>query len=859
MTDPIDHESDEQAPGRPPVAVTLGPQRPTMPIRVGGLTPALGEAPFAPGQKVFSGFRLVERIRQGARGEAWRATRPDGVVVVLKLIGTDRRDARSRLQSLGLMVPIRHPHLIGLFGPWSDRGWTAFGMDLAEGSLADRFDAARAAGRAGLDAAELCGLLAQAALGIDFMNEPRHPSTGPLPTALIHRDIKPHNLLMFGTTVRVGDFGMVQRFETGQGISPQADPNTREWPSTIYSAPEARRGQASLRSDQYSLAATYYHLRGGQIPALRIAPDQPPDLAMIPPPERPAVARALALDPAARWPSCVAFVAALRAATRPVVSIPLQPAPAPGVKLEPLPAPSPGFAITIKTLDGPATAQPAVQTSPPTVPPPQPAGLPVDPPAPAVPGPVPVLTVQIPTSPPPRAPAAILVTSPEPIAVVTSPAIRVQVPDPPPCAPSAPVAASPEPAVTISAPSMPVAADQADATPIAHAGRPRARWRVPVAAAALAAGVLLVAGRSNWRWMLPEDRAGMQPLAAARMVADAPVAPLDLARRDVPMAVPVPAVTAEAQPGPAAEPPRSEPDTAIVRRAVPAGPMPIPPADRAADGSRAAANAIPSMPQPSPIEPPPPAVAVVARAERPPATPLVIGPTPILTGGEIAGVLVAWADSRLDRLIVLGSAAAEAERAWALRLPPAATTPVPSPSPSPIEPSPHAVVIVAPAAGPPATDSGPVPTEVEVVNAFKAWADSRLDRLVALGDTAAEMGRAWALHLPPRPPAPTPPPAPRGPRTATIVVRMPAAKAELVVRGEVGRGNPDEWYGPTRVIHSPPISTAQDYLVGAFWTEPDGRPATRSQPLRVEPGRRYEVDLRSDKISIVEVPRPDEP
>jgi hypothetical protein len=38
----------------------------------------------------------------------------------------------------------------------------------------------------------------------------------------------------------------------------------------------------------------------------------PPDLTMLPDEERPAVAHALAKDPAERWPSCRAFVEALR-------------------------------------------------------------------------------------------------------------------------------------------------------------------------------------------------------------------------------------------------------------------------------------------------------------------------------------------------------------------------------------------------------------------------------------------------------------------------------------------------------------------------------------------------------------------
>jgi len=84
----------------------------------------------------------------------------------------------------------------------------------------------------------------------------------------------------------------------------------------------------------------------------------------------------------------------------------------------------------------------------------------------------------------------------------------------------------------------------------------------------------------------------------------------------------------------------------------------------------------------------------------------------------------------------------------------------------------------------------------------------------------------------------------RSTRTATVHVFMPHANSELVVRGEVGKGNPDEWYGPERVIHTPPLAGEADYLVGAFWTDESGKPLTRSLEMRLRPGGLYEVDLR---------------
>src|SRR5207247_2372063 len=86
-----------------------------------------------------------------------------------------------------------------------------------------------------------------------------------------------------------------------------------------YAAPEFLSGHTSHQSDQYSLAVTYCQLRGGRLPFAGNAAQvmaghlmNAPDLSMLPPEEQPAVGRAMSKEPSARWPSCLAFVEALR-------------------------------------------------------------------------------------------------------------------------------------------------------------------------------------------------------------------------------------------------------------------------------------------------------------------------------------------------------------------------------------------------------------------------------------------------------------------------------------------------------------------------------------------------------------------
>ena len=87
----------------------------------------------------------------------------------------------------------------------------------------------------------------------------------------------------------------------------------------LYAPPETFTGNISGRSDQYSLAIVYQELLTGQRPfngknARQLAQqhmNEPPDLRALPEAERPVVARALAKDPAKRFPNCLAFVRAL--------------------------------------------------------------------------------------------------------------------------------------------------------------------------------------------------------------------------------------------------------------------------------------------------------------------------------------------------------------------------------------------------------------------------------------------------------------------------------------------------------------------------------------------------------------------
>ena len=132
-------------------------------------------------------------------------------------------------------------------------------MELADGSLWDRYIEAANQGLSGIPRGELLGYLSEVAAGIGHLNDYRHTLDGRTGIGVQHRDLKPSNILLFGGGAKVADLGMARAMEG------EVAGHTGIW-TYSYAAPEFFRKQFSPRSDQYSLAATYCHMRGGSPP-----------------------------------------------------------------------------------------------------------------------------------------------------------------------------------------------------------------------------------------------------------------------------------------------------------------------------------------------------------------------------------------------------------------------------------------------------------------------------------------------------------------------------------------------------------------------------------------------------------------
>jgi serine/threonine-protein kinase len=142
-------------------------------------------------------------------------------------------------------------------------------------------------------------------------------------SGLVHRDVKPQNVLLGNGEVKVTDFGIARSADVQQGLTQTGT----VLGTSDYIAPEQASGQpVSALSDVYSLGVVVYELLAGEPPysgenfvtvAMRHVNDPVPSVAAVRPdvPLRldAALRRAMAKDPGERFGAMGDFVAELEA------------------------------------------------------------------------------------------------------------------------------------------------------------------------------------------------------------------------------------------------------------------------------------------------------------------------------------------------------------------------------------------------------------------------------------------------------------------------------------------------------------------------------------------------------------------
>lgn len=267
------------------------------------------------GSQPIPGHRLTQRLGAGAFGEVWEANDADGRSVALKfmscrspsLVSTEIRIFRG-------LSELNHPRFIRMNGIHATADHIVLSMERADGNLEDLRQVYLEETGKNVPADHLLDLLEQVAEGLDFLSDLKLEGVNLSSRGLQHCDIKPSNLLLLGDNVKIADFGLCA------GTSWQTHRNS--WRGTPpYAAPELFKGQATHGTDQFALCITFLRLCAGDRPFWENQPtDAPPaglpiDLSKLRERELPIIARALHPHADSRWPSCQAFIQALRDVT----------------------------------------------------------------------------------------------------------------------------------------------------------------------------------------------------------------------------------------------------------------------------------------------------------------------------------------------------------------------------------------------------------------------------------------------------------------------------------------------------------------------------------------------------------------
>lgn len=222
-------------------------------------------------------------------------------IKVLKPELATAANAERFLREAQTLASVSHPNVVTIYkvgDPGRSDGLHYFVMELFDRSLSDRLQ------QGSLPPREVVRLGRGLLEGLGKVHA----------KGVVHRDIKPSNIFLKDDAPVLGDFGIAKRRTPSDPTltQPGHSPGT-----PAYMAPEQlASGEVGIAADVYAVGMVLYEaLKGCRWEGVGDPADA--DWRGIPTPLARVLQRALALEPARRWPDAPAFAAALRGTRRP--------------------------------------------------------------------------------------------------------------------------------------------------------------------------------------------------------------------------------------------------------------------------------------------------------------------------------------------------------------------------------------------------------------------------------------------------------------------------------------------------------------------------------------------------------------
>lgn len=211
---------------------------------------------YRPAQQI-PGYQIISRLGQGAMAVVFKAKqlsldRNVAIKVLPKRLSENQEFVDRFYQEGRAAARLNHANIVQAFDVGEAGGYHYFVMELIDGETV--YDLLTNGRR--VPESEAIRIVLQTAHAL------RHAHA----QGLIHRDVKPKNLMITGSgDVKLADMGLAR--EMGDYAAAAAEAG-RAFGTPYYISPEQIRGEMNIdaRADIYGLGATFYHMVTGRVP-----------------------------------------------------------------------------------------------------------------------------------------------------------------------------------------------------------------------------------------------------------------------------------------------------------------------------------------------------------------------------------------------------------------------------------------------------------------------------------------------------------------------------------------------------------------------------------------------------------------